>query len=64
MISAVTAATQSRLTDVEAYFEVWKGYALWADDISYVCLWNTETLTQGRRHALQCRRPRPARPRG
>jgi hypothetical protein len=38
--------THPRFTEVEAAFERWKEYALWADDVTYVCLWDSaETRT-------------------
>ena len=44
--SILPAAKSPRLTDVEAAFEEWKAYALWADNITYVTLWDSaETRT-------------------
>ncbi|MEO6568128.1 MAG: hypothetical protein ABIO94_05145 [Opitutaceae bacterium] len=45
LISAVAMATHPRLSDVEASFDMWSRYALWADDVTYVGLWDPETLT-------------------
>jgi hypothetical protein len=46
VVSAPAVATHPRFTDLEAVFEEWSRYAVWADDITYVCLWDsTETRT-------------------
>lgn len=40
-VATPAAALPSRLTDIEAYFEEWRQYALWANDLTYVVAWDS-----------------------
>ena len=43
--SAAAPALPPRLTDVEAVFAKWGTHALWANDVTYVVMWDTESLS-------------------
>lgn len=38
-------ATPPRITDIEAVFAMWGKYAVWANDTTYVCLWDSASRT-------------------
>lgn len=39
------APTPPRHSDLEAQFAKWSRYAMWADDVTYICMWDQETRT-------------------
>jgi hypothetical protein len=39
--SAPSVPTRPRLSDVEAVFTEWGRFAVWADNITYVCMWDS-----------------------
>ncbi|MEO7414047.1 MAG: hypothetical protein ABIZ81_11900 [Opitutaceae bacterium] len=45
VIPAFAVETPPRLTDVETFFDVWRRFALWDGDTTYVCLWDSGTRT-------------------
>jgi hypothetical protein len=42
---AQIVATHPRFSDVEASFLEWQRYAVWAGEVTYVCMWDSASLS-------------------
>lgn len=44
-VATVAAPAHPRFSDLEASFLEWQQYAVWAGDVTYVCMWDAPSLT-------------------